>query len=1407
MERASKNIRLTILVPGIIVTLIGLICTTPEARAASNDSWVNDCVSAAYKEFGITKPSNQSDELPIIRSVCSRCYNDYWGKLPVYLMVPWINNSKTDAYQVGVVLDNQKSGETKVYERIAGLSCGGEQIDNTDLFNRHFNNFQSGIGDGKGGLCPTGTTLRSGSGKNAYPITIPNCDNDGFSSDTALSWTLDGVTRSGMMVSGSNEFNRTSLSYLYGINYSYGSYIVGPTITESDGGDGKIHWIKPGEPAELKLNLDKFIAQTTSSVKDGYDVYSSKFYTYGCPSPAYPGMSIEEYDVGCGTVEDTITVRVMKSYTLTAYAAVNGTYNASTDSRKYFKSDGTITDKKSEAWSTTVTVNYGDTAKADLSKFNPKGYSWGQWGSSCNSETGRICSISNMTANKEVFAYYNRNEFSGRASVANGTTWGSSGNVRDLTGWTQENKSVSINVDCANTGCNTNFWLELKTIKGSGSTGYWTGISKNGGAISWTPPSGSTAFSIAPGTGGTIIVGKSSSIGEAQSLKPGGSVCRQLAFYPNVDTAWKTVEACASAKVTTFTGQSNVMNASGTTIGSAGFSDSSQTKTIYIDNCSGETGCKVSFNHKLKSSGGLGSTTYIVSRETNLNGQGVAHAISNNDELKKGTFSSNNNTASTEYTSETLTLFPGMKVCEKISFYPSNDSTKTVNQATVAVCAYAKGEAQPGGDDAFLNLKVKNDSVYNTYQGTVYAKPTNVVTFRATYSPKLQYTYYLIPGKMKIKGLSATYPASGTNKLALGPLFNNAVSSMRPNPYNAWQNGFTVTSRGSGSDSINIDGTGSRNLKYKIGVVDTQYNTNQYTVKKGDVGKTLSEKALTNEGIKTAPRQVSFDGNQVATVDVSSIESTASVIVPYNFITNIDVFPKNDTVSAGERNSATINVDVLPKTNSLTTKGGANEAYATKMEKASLKIIVYAPQSSQSLSGVNDYGNKNSDLCAIYLGRGASECSSMYVANNTLTFNANGDLEGSNDETYSANFNVPDLDAGREVCVAAAVYPSYSGKDDNINVSGSGQWRVSASKCFMITKKPNLQVWGGGVYSEQKLSTNVSEKRNVYGVSGFNVGNNDKYVFGSFAELNVTSRKEVSGFASGASTGYRLNNNNGTLWPSFDSNNENSSNIALGVGGSYETQNNFCLRSVLTFANNSCSSGTAGGLGGSGGNVVNENKENLIAVFRNNQEKENINYLKQTDDYNITVGDELDNIVPGLGVTNVVAAISGDGVVANRDITISGDISFLDSGSGYSSLEDVPKLILYGKNIWIDCDVSRVDAVLIAEEAVVTCYNTLGPATAIGNDGKSYTRSLEDRAKDQINSQRNSKQLVINGAIITDQLVANRTYGAGKGANSIVPAEIVNYDATLYLWGANKTDVSNTAKITTTYTRELSPRY
>ena len=156
-------------------------------------------------------------------------------------------------------------------------------------------------------------------------------------------------------------------------------------------------------------------------------------------------------------------------------------------------------------------------------------------------------------------------------------------------------------------------------------------------------------------------------------------------------------------------------------------------------------------------------------------------------------------------------------------------------------------------------------------------------------------------------------------------------------------------------------------------------------------------------------------------------------------------------------------------------------------------------------------------------------------------------------------------------------------------------------------------------------------------------------------------------------------------------------------------------------------------------------------------------------------------IIPIVGILIIVGIVASSS--ADSDIEITSDLKYLIDP--YLSYEQMPKLVIYSKtNIKIDCDVKRIDALLIANDTVTTCANS--------ND---------------INSSANANQLFVNGAIVAKKLVANRTYGAAAGANSIVPAEIINFDPTLYQFSSSAEMNDNAGgKLDTTYIHEVAPR-
>ena len=137
----------------------------------------------------------------------------------------------------------------------------------------------------------------------------------------------------------------------------------------------------------------------------------------------------------------------------------------------------------------------------------------------------------------------------------------------------------------------------------------------------------------------------------------------------------------------------------------------------------------------------------------------------------------------------------------------------------------------------------------------------------------------------------------------------------------------------------------------------------------------------------------------------------------------------------------------------------------------------------------------------------------------------------------------------------------------------------------------------------------------------------------------------------------------------------------------------------------------------------------------------------------------------------------------------------------YSKYSDLPKLVIYGKNVVIDCRVTRIDALIVADEKVVTC-NNYNKDINTTNDAD-FKKDIDDH----INEAANSNPLKVNGAIVAKTLISNRTYGAATGVNSIIPAEIINFDPTLYMWGnLGDDDGDDNGELEVTLTKELAPR-
>lgn len=138
-------------------------------------------------------------------------------------------------------------------------------------------------------------------------------------------------------------------------------------------------------------------------------------------------------------------------------------------------------------------------------------------------------------------------------------------------------------------------------------------------------------------------------------------------------------------------------------------------------------------------------------------------------------------------------------------------------------------------------------------------------------------------------------------------------------------------------------------------------------------------------------------------------------------------------------------------------------------------------------------------------------------------------------------------------------------------------------------------------------------------------------------------------------------------------------------------------------------------------------------------------------------------------------------IVASGTVTISGNITYTEDTLG--SINDIPQVVIVANNINIQDNVSRVDAWLVAENTINTCANVTGNLT----------------------SEKCNTALEVNGPVVTDHLLLNRTAGSGSGDESDDPAERFNLRPDAFLWA--RLQASGNSKAQTVYTIELPPRF
>ena len=501
-------------------------------------------------------------------------------------------------------------------------------------------------------------------------------------------------------------------------------------------------------------------------------------------------------------------------------------------------------------------------------------------------------------------------------------------------------------------------------------------------------------------------------------------------------------------------------------------------------------------------------------------------------------------------------------------------------------------------------------------------------------------------------------------------------------------------------------------------------------------------------------------------------KACASVKVPYNFKNSTLVKLKSDDhneVSAG----GIVRVDAAKVTVGTKCNEAAREnteaaekkkkgeyvpcnensddeyKYATQVDDATVRLISYS-SSTDGGEAIAGYGNYDSNLCY-----GKANCNIIYNKSGE-SLNSGNSLSGKTEDVESIKSAVYTVNAsvGSYFCVALAVYPYTSGADTNTTtaeVNANNSWYISAPSCARVVKKPTFQVLGGSVYSAGVIKSLTTQKMVV-------VDNSSTIkAFGSWAEQSVVANGPVVRFASGA---------------------------AINNGGKPD----FCDWQVpLTFANSGCDNDSAGGA------AIAANTSGRDAATTYWWLDDPIKNINGWEDGVSNGGSKLkykysDGDITFGGMSN----ISGDATYVirseNGNIYINGNISYADGP--YNTASQIPKMLIYANNIYIKCNVQRIDAILIAKNMINTCAK---------DDGSLYNNN---NSADVNNSNRATTQLKVNGVLMAGQILFDRTYGSDN-----TPAEIVNYDTSAIIWGREEVtdDIDGSFKVI--YQQELAPRY
>ena len=267
---------------------------------------------------------------------------------------------------------------------------------------------------------------------------------------------------------------------------------------------------------------------------------------------------------------------------------------------------------------------------------------------------------------------------------------------------------------------------------------------------------------------------------------------------------------------------------------------------------------------------------------------------------------------------------------------------------------------------------------------------------------------------------------------------------------------------------------------------NNQMNSNYLglTIEPKHVGKTFcTDITWTAKGGRKNMGPIN-DGYQFENSDHNSATYPACVYVPYENDIQPCMSNGGSSPCGGETEGEPgTKITGVPKI-----KNGGNTKTPSNTQWVITKWEV--PNRKENIPAPTQIDNEEKDPCKHYKSKfdnAAANCGVVAKSGSgDNSIGANATLTNFGNISAIQNFSVPEnAQIGTRFCFAISVSPRVLKDSDSPSTQtekAGKEWRHSAPLCFKVVKKPKLQVWGGGIFSNKgiKASSSVYETKGTF---------------------------------------------------------------------------------------------------------------------------------------------------------------------------------------------------------------------------------------------------------------------------------------------------------------------------------------